>query len=268
MQANGTGRRDRRSFAEAELQRLIEVSGLRGVVYLVAARTGIRRGELEQVEWRDIHLDTPQPFILVRASVSKNRREARQPLTPDAVVALLGLRAASRAEPYDRAFAGDIPRMDQFRKDLTAAEIPYRDGRGEYADFHSLRKTFGTMLTLAGVGQRTVMELMRHSDMRLTAKTYTDANMLPISDAMGSLIRFAEKKERTQIDAQELVASGHSVSATVPTKTNDSVLLTSGDKTFSPSETVSVVSSPEMASGSRGRIRTYDQSVNSRPLYH
>ena len=45
------------------------------------------------------------------------------------------------------------------------------DGKGEHADFHSLRKTFGTMLTLAGELPRNVMELMRHSDMRLTAKT-------------------------------------------------------------------------------------------------
>ena len=65
--------------------------------------------------------------------------------------------------------------MPRFRADLEAAGISYIDTKGEYADFHSLRKTFGTMLTLAGVGQRTVRELMRHSDMRLTAKTYTDA---------------------------------------------------------------------------------------------
>ena len=45
------------------------------------------------------------------------------------------------------------------------------DAKGEYADFHSLRKTFGIRLTLAGVGQRTVMELMRHSGMALVDAT-------------------------------------------------------------------------------------------------
>jgi hypothetical protein len=79
----------------------------------------------------------------------------------------------------DLVFRGLIQRMTVFRKDLEAAGIAYVDAKGEYADFHSLRKTFGTMLTLAGVPQRVVMELMRHSDMRLTAKTYTDAGMLP-----------------------------------------------------------------------------------------
>ncbi len=77
--------------------------------------------------------------------------------------------------------------MRVVQKDLKAAGIPYVDAKGEYADFHSLRKTFGTMLTLAGVPQRVVMELMRHSDMRLTAKTYTDAGMLPVDATITKL---------------------------------------------------------------------------------
>ena len=87
----------------------------------------------------------------------------------------------------DVVFRGLIPRMTVFRKDLEAAGIAYVDTKGEYADFHSLRKTFGTMLTLAGVPQRVVMELMRHSDMRLTAKTYTDAGMLPVDATITKL---------------------------------------------------------------------------------
>jgi hypothetical protein len=87
----------------------------------------------------------------------------------------------------DVVFRGLIPRMTAFRKDLEAAGIAYVDAKGEYADFHSLRKTFGTMLTLAGVPQRVVMELMRHNDMRLTAKTYTDAGMLPTDATVAKL---------------------------------------------------------------------------------
>lgn len=58
---------------------------------------------------------------------------------------------------------------------MKAARIVYIDAKSICVDFHSLRKTFGTMLTLVGVPQRIVMELMRDRDMRLTAKTYTDA---------------------------------------------------------------------------------------------
>jgi hypothetical protein len=36
------------------------------------------------------------------------------------------------------------------------------------------------MLARSGVSPRVAMELMRHSDMRLTTKTYTDAMSLPL----------------------------------------------------------------------------------------
>ena len=169
-----------------ELQRLVAVSGSRGVVYLTAAFTGLRRGELLQLEWRDLHLDAERPFVNVRASISKNHKQAMLPLHIDLVKALGRMRTAETL-PMDVVFRGLIPRMTAFRKDLEAAGIVYVDAKGEYADFHSLRKTFGTMLTLAGVPQRVVMELMRHSDMRLTAKTYTDAGMLPVDATITKL---------------------------------------------------------------------------------
>jgi len=105
VQTNGTEKLSRRALTPDELGRLIEMSGPRGVVYLVAARTGIRRGELAQIQWRDVHLDTTQPFITVRASVAKNHLHAMQPLTSDAVDALRELQSAE-AKPHDRVFAG------------------------------------------------------------------------------------------------------------------------------------------------------------------
>jgi integrase len=254
VQVSGIVHRQRRAFTEDELQRLILAGGLRGVVYRIAARTGIRRGELEKIEWRDVHLDAPQPFIAVRATISKNHRHAPQPLTDDAAAALREMRSTD-AKPSDRVFVDLPPRMKQFRKDLEAAGIPYVDDKREYADFHSLRKTFGTMLTLSGVGQRTVMELMRHSDMRLTAKTYTDANMLPISDAMSLLTRFAVSRQDSLIDSRKLVPEGPSVSATVPLEPATPILLTAGNEGNSPSESASVPRSLEMVDGARCRVR-------------
>ena len=267
VQGNGVPHRSRRSFTEAELQRLIVAGRLRGIVYLVAARTGIRRGELQQIEWRDVHLDTPQPFIVVRGSIAKNHREARQPLMSDAAKALREMRPRD-LEPYGRVFEGRIPRIEQFKKDLKEAGVPYKDARGEHADFHALRKTFGTMLTLAGVGQRTVMELMRHSDMRLTAKTYTDANMLPVSDAMALLTRFSEKRNDSQIDSQGLVQERPDVSAAVPVNAGEPKLLTASNQAFSPTESASVLVSPERVDGARCRVRTCDFLRVKQALYH
>lgn len=64
------------------------------------------------------------------------------------------------------------------QRDLNRAGIPFLDDLGRRVDFHSLRKTFGTALVLSGADPRVVMELMRHSDLKLTMKTYTDARQL------------------------------------------------------------------------------------------
>ena len=112
------------------------------------------------------------------------------------------------------------------------------------------------------------MELMRHSDMRLTAKTYTDANMLPISGAIALLSAFAAKARDSQIDSQKIVSEGPTVSATVPLKAADPILLTAGDEAVSPSESASVPQSPEMADGARCRVRTCDFLRVKQALYH
>ncbi len=204
----GTQQRDRRAFTLEQLGSLVTVSGERGVVYLTAAFTGLRRGELGQLKWSDVHLDAAKPFINARAAISKNHKQCSLPLTP-AVVEKLRQHRPGDAEPGDLVFRRLIPRMDRFRKDLEVAGIPYVDDKGEFADFHALRNTFATMLTLAGVSQRVIMELMRHSDMRLTAKVYTDAGMLPTGDAVMMLpaLVMGEQSD-SQIDSQKLVTGG------------------------------------------------------------
>ncbi len=62
------------------------------------------------------------------------------------------------------------------------------------------------------VPQRYVMKLMRHSDMKLTAKVYTDETQLPICDAIKSLPRLGKY---TQIRAQISGAEGRNVSQAV-----------------------------------------------------
>jgi len=80
-----------------------------------------------------------------------------------------------------------IPSIYIHRKYLAAAGIPWKDEDGRQADFHALRHTFGTLLSKAGVPPRVVMELMRHSDMRRTMKTYTDPRAFDLAGAVEKL---------------------------------------------------------------------------------
>ena len=47
--------------------------------------------------------------------------------------------------------------------------------------------TLATMLNKSGVAPRIAQEIMRHSDIRLTIATYTDAKLLNVSVALDSL---------------------------------------------------------------------------------
>ena len=101
-----------------------------------------------------------------------------------ATVALDGASFAVRPGEVSQdafVFRGLIPRVHTFKKDLAAAEIPFHDARGRRVDIHALRKTFGTLLASGGVAPRVAMELMRHSDLKLTTNLYTDSSQLPLA---------------------------------------------------------------------------------------
>ena len=101
-QSGGLQTRLRRAFTADELRRLASVSGPRSVVYLTAVFTGLRRGELSKLVWGDVNLDVAQPFANVRASTTKNHKQAVIPLHSDVVTALRVLRPAD-VQPATRA---------------------------------------------------------------------------------------------------------------------------------------------------------------------
>ncbi len=181
----GKERRVRRAMTTDEFQRFLAVAGSRRLPYLLAGYTGLRRSELGALRWADIHLEAQQPFISVRASTTKNARPALIPLHPDTVSALLEAFTGSGAA--DGLVFTHIPDMTTFRKDLERARIPYKDALGRQADFHALRHTLATQLMTSGVHPRVVMEIMRHSDMKLTTRIYLDASQLPTAAAVNSL---------------------------------------------------------------------------------
>lgn len=82
-------------------------------------------------------------------------------------------------------------------------EIHYR--RGRTLDVHALRTTFGTLLSKGGVAPRTAQEAMRHSDIRMTMKTYTDPKLL---DVHGALDALPALPLRAHAERQSMAATG------------------------------------------------------------
>jgi hypothetical protein len=136
--------------------------------------------------------------------------------------------------------------METLKADLKAANIPFVDAKGRRADFHSLRHTLATNLALAGVAPRVAMEAMRHSDIRLTTKTYTDADMLPVTDAVAKLPSFMETKAAdSQIDSQSLSRPGPDLSSSDTNLITENKSQISVDQELRSSSSTPVTTSPD-----------------------
>ena len=214
VDGRGKETRARRAYTPEQLAKLRDVSGEWWPLYLVACLTGLRRGELGQLTWGDLDLESANPVLTVRSAVGKNRKYTCLPVHSDAVAALQSLKPA-RAAAGDLVFAKGLPRSEVVNAHLAAAGIPKVDGLGRRADFHACRHTFATHLHAAGATQREAMELLRHSDSRLTDKVYADANLLPLAGALGKLRFHKSADGDSQRDSQGIVPARHPVAHAV-----------------------------------------------------
>lgn len=207
----GQSKRTRRAFADDELRRLVAGSDWRGLVYFTAARTGLRQEELRQLLWGDVRLEEAVPFLRVRDVCAKNKTEEDVALVPEICEALKAHRPPNYS-PTEFVFPRGVPRASRLRNDSENNGIAYQDASGRYADFHALRYTWTTFLQRNGIAQRFAMKLLRHSDIKLTSRVYTDESQLPIYEAIRNLPRLVD---HTQIRAQIPDTLGRDVSLVV-----------------------------------------------------
>ena len=220
-------RHDRRPLGSEEFERLIHVAetgppavGLlgrdRAMLYILAAWTGFRRGELGSLTLRGFKLEGNMPTVTVEASYSKHRRQDVQILHPDIVAKLKDwlVRRAPKNEdeilfPISKKTCGvDRKTSDMIKGDLDAARrfwiaetddpeerqrreesefLVYKNKAGLFADFHGLRHTFISNLGKAGVAPKTAQILTRHSDLSLTMNIYTHVDQQEQAAAINSL---------------------------------------------------------------------------------
>jgi integrase len=212
----------RRALSVEQARELLRVAGPRRVLFATALETGLRRKELGKLEWRDVHIDDCEPFLSVRRSTTKNHKAAPTPLDAELANELRAIRPLDVA-PGVKVFARLMPRMNVFRADLKAAGIEPTDAEGRHADFHALRMTFQMFLTNNGTAPRVVQELMRHSDMKLTTKNYTDTAQLPLAEAVRKLpsllrnIQVNTLQSTPALDTEGHGASSNGTNEAVPT---------------------------------------------------
>jgi integrase len=146
-----------------------------GAIFLTAAFTGLRRGELLALRWRDVDFDGAA--IRVRASYAgraltmpKSGRVRSVPMAPNVAETLAPLGQRQRfTGDDDLVFAGELGGyLDgsalRRRYDRALERAGLRPLR-----FHDLRHTFGTRM-IARADIRRVQEWMGHADIQTTMK--------------------------------------------------------------------------------------------------
>jgi integrase len=156
-------------------------------IALIAATTGLRRGELFGLKWEDVDFENRKVHIR-RSVVDQQIGEpktvgSKRPLPiPEQVVD--ALRSWRESAPYRKdehwVFASDFhigktplwPNTVLVRHIKPAAE---RAGITKSIGWHTFRRTFATLLESSGAGLKTLQELMRHSTPTVTLGIYAQA---------------------------------------------------------------------------------------------
>jgi len=176
------------AWALVEAARPGAYEALDGAMYLTAAMTGMRIGELQALDWRSV--DYVHARIRVRRTwdrktktftTPKSRRSDRAIPMPDVVAGALERLFRTvhpdAVEPHPDSLVFGDPvtgeplghrRMyERLREALKTA------GLDEAFGFHSLRHGYGTALAAKGVPMRTLQEWMGHRDIQTTQR-YAD----------------------------------------------------------------------------------------------
>lgn len=151
-------------------------------LYLTAAMTGLRQGELLGLKWIDIDWVASRIRVadnFTRGKVgSPKSHEARSVPMADRVARALELlfqASAYRGEndlvfchpetgnPYDPSKI-----RERFYDAMVVAGMGHRTGRKGGITFHALRHTFGTQMAAKGAPLRNIQEWMGHADSKTT----------------------------------------------------------------------------------------------------
>ncbi|GAA6153330.1 phage integrase [Pseudoteredinibacter isoporae] len=132
---------------------------------LLSLKTGMRRGELFDLEWHSINLE--QKIVTVVAETAKSKKSRHIPLSPTAIEALRNWQKQAPSLSGRVFPSGSGGRLDNVRKSwasiLDLAEI---------TDFrwHDMRHDFASKLVMKGVPLNTVRELCGHADLNTTLR--------------------------------------------------------------------------------------------------
>jgi integrase len=172
----------------SEIQKLLASLSFRErTLVLLAVTTGLRRSELFALKWKDVDFENKQIQVtrsIVNGVVGACKTESSQKPVPAYDELLTALRKwyeQSRYKSLDSwVFASP---QNQGRRPYLAQQIMQRHivrvarylGISKRIGWHTFRHTYSTLLRSRGAELKIMQELLRHSTIRVTLDTYTQA---------------------------------------------------------------------------------------------
>ncbi len=178
---------------------------------LMAVTTGLRRSELFALKWRDVDFQAKQIHVtrsIVQNVIGVCKTETSQKPVPAHDDLVKTLREWHRQTPYQSSeswvFASPV---NQGRWPFLAQEIMRRHiipvarklGITKRIGWHTFRHTYSTLLRSTGAELKIMQELLRHSTIRVTLDTYTQAVTTEKRNAQEAVVAllFREKTPET-----------------------------------------------------------------------
>lgn len=138
----------------------------------IAVGTGLRRGELLNLQWGDIDLDSGHLVVRNRDDfTAKNGNERTVPLRGDALDTVREMHEARTPPDNEPVFVDandDVPKPDRVSKRFKFYVRKAKLSDREELSFHSCRHTTGSWLSMQGVPLRVISEILGHSSTQVT----------------------------------------------------------------------------------------------------
>ncbi len=185
-----------------ELQLLLSKLSIRErTLVLLDAGTGLRVSELLALRWQDVNFENLELDVtrsIWHQVVGDCKTEASaKPVPLDTYMAedlLRWRRQSAYASDDDYVFASDTMRGKQpyWPDNLMKRHIrPVAKANGIHKNigWHTFRHTFGTLLKANGEDGKTIQELLRHANSRITLDVYTQATNSHKRAAQSKVVR-------------------------------------------------------------------------------
>ena len=199
-------------ISEGTIKRAVALGYERAMLYLVAAYTGYRFGELSKLTVGNVRMENGITIITLPAAFEKARRGAALPVKSEVADLLWSWLKARRASPGERLFPSTHDKIIRvFDRDVEAAGLSKTTADGKRRDFHSLRTTLsGWLDAVPNITFPKHQAFMRHSAQDVTTRHYMNlgpSDLAPIAEALPPLTPRLTRKLTLEIVKMRLLES-------------------------------------------------------------